>query len=105
MVVQGEGDVVVDTGSGVDVIEVDTTFLGDITVENGEGTETDPSSLTVFVNDVVWGLQQAGGNDVRIGLNDNENEILLKDLVSQLTRTAIRQPMVTSQKRPGVLNQ
>ena len=83
IVVQGAGEVTVDVGSGRDIVEVDPTFVGGLTITNGQETEVEASSLTVVVDKPAWRLKPASdtatNTDYKITLDGGENEILIKD--------------------------
>lgn len=83
IVVQGEGTVTVDVGSGRDIVEVDPTFVGNVSVTNGASTGVEASSLTIVIDKPVWSLRPAtenpGETTYKIRLDGDESAILIND--------------------------
>ncbi|MDA9023255.1 hypothetical protein N9I56_07215, partial [Alphaproteobacteria bacterium] len=78
VLVEGQGDVTIDVGDGSDVVEVESDFVGDISIANGAGGDFDPSTLMVMINKEIGRSGLINENDLRIGFNGSDDEIIIE---------------------------
>ena len=70
--------VTIDVGDGSDVVEVESDFAGTIEIANGAGGDFDPSTLMLMINKEIGGSGRINENDLRIGFNDSDDEIIIE---------------------------